>query len=74
MIYPELINPVNSIKAKDIFFSSDGYLSFWDWERETLKAFVVEKEVMQELKNKSKTDKGFDSEKMTKLYGEYLRS
>lgn len=62
------------IKMHIIRNYSGNYLDFWDWERDKLKAFVVEKCVLDRLKNDPATQNGLNCEKMTSMYREHLLS
>ena len=45
-------------------------IDFFDWERDVLKSFVLEKKLLKKLQSKA----SFDKEKMLLLYNEYIRS
>lgn len=54
--------------AKSLFLGR--MIDFFDWERDVLKSFVLEKKLLKKLQSKA----SFDKEKMLLLYNEYIRS
>lgn len=62
-----LITSVGYLVFLKSFFSEEGVLSFFDWERDTLKLIVIEKDLYKNISDKSKS-----KEHMLALYNEHL--
>ena len=64
-----LVSAVGYVVFLKSFFSEEGTLSFFDWERDCLRAVVIESAVYRRLSEKAE-----GREEMLALYNEYLRS
>ena len=63
---------IGIIKVSVAFRVTADYIHFFDWERDKLKAIVIEKNVYRRLKEQATENGYFDPKKMTFLYNEYL--
>lgn len=63
-----------AIMLLKILYKKESLFKFFEWERERFGTMVVDLNVYRELESKAKSEDGYYSDNMTRLYNEYLEN